>query len=149
MPKIRTFVDANVLLAAFQGKDDLSEKAMRILDDPDREFIVSDYLRLEVLPKPTFHRRGDEVRFMQEFFESAVVQVSSSSLITAQAINLACKYDLRPLDALHVGTAVDSKADETITLDFTSTKLTYTQYDASGKPVGQTSAEGASVPAIR
>jgi len=117
MPKIKTFVDANVLLAAFQGKDDLSQKAMRVLDDPDRDFIVSDYLRLEVLPKPTFHRRGDEVRFMEEFFESAAVQVSSSPSITAQAINLACKYDLRPLDALHVGTAVDSKADELITLE--------------------------------
>lgn len=42
----------------------------------------------------------------------------------------------------------DGVPDETITLDFTGTKLTYTQLDASGKPVGVTLAEGESVPVI-
>ncbi len=62
------------------------------------------------------------------------------------------KYELKEVlvsSIAHGDVDGDGAPDETITLDFTSTKLTYTQYDASGKPVGQTSAEGASVPAIR
>lgn len=62
------------------------------------------------------------------------------------------KYELKEVlvsSIAHGDVDGDGAPDETITLDFTATKLTYTQLDASGKPVGQTSAEGASVPAIR
>jgi type VI secretion system secreted protein Hcp len=62
------------------------------------------------------------------------------------------KYELKEVlvsSIAHGDVDGDGLPDETITLDFTGTKLTYTQLDASGKPVGQTSAEGASVPAIR
>ena len=62
------------------------------------------------------------------------------------------KYELKEVlvsSIAHGDVDGDGLPDETITLDFTGTKLTYTQLDASGKPVGQTSAEGANVPAIR
>ena len=62
------------------------------------------------------------------------------------------KYELKEVlvsSIAHGDVDGDGLLDETITLDFTGTKLTYTQLDASGKAVGQTSAEGASVPAIR
>jgi len=62
------------------------------------------------------------------------------------------KYELKEVlvsSIAHGDVDGDGLPDETITLDFTGTKLTYTQLDASGKPIGQTSAEGASVPAIR
>lgn len=42
----------------------------------------------------------------------------------------------------------DGIPDEQLTLDFTAVKLTYTQLDASGKPVGVTSAEGVVEPAM-
>ena len=62
------------------------------------------------------------------------------------------KYELKEVlvsSIAHGDVDGDGLPDETITLDFTGTKLTYTQLDASGKAVGQTSGEGASVPAIR
>ena len=37
----RTYIDASVLIAAFQG---YSHRASEILDDPERAFVVSDYL---------------------------------------------------------------------------------------------------------
>jgi len=116
VPKIHTFVDANVLLTAFQGKD-LWQKAMEVLDDPEREFIVSDFLKLEVIPKPVFHRREEEVQFMGEFFESASLFIEASPSITLQAIDLACKYNLSAFDAMHAGTAIHANADELITLE--------------------------------
>jgi predicted nucleic acid-binding protein len=67
----RTYIDANVLIAAFQGEESVAQRALRVLDDPDRQLVVSDYLRLEVLPKPTFYRRGEEVEFMQSVLDQA------------------------------------------------------------------------------
>jgi len=117
MSKIRTFVDADVLITAFQGKDALWQKAMEVIDDPKREFVVSDYLKLEVIPKPTFHHFYEEVQFMEAFIDSASLQVNATPSITKQAIILASRYNLTPLDALHAGTAVESKADMLITLE--------------------------------
>jgi len=117
MSKTITFVDADVLITAFQGKDKIWQKAIEVLDDPEREFVVSDYLKLEVIPKPTFHGFHEEVQFMQTFIDNASIQVGATPSITAQAITLACRYDLTPLDALHAGTAIESKADMLITLE--------------------------------
>lgn len=117
MSKTRTFVDADVLITAFQGKDEIWQKAIEVLDDPEREFVVSDYLKLEVIPKPTFHGFHEEVQFMQTFIDNASIQVGATPSITAQAITLACRYDLTPLDALHAGTAIESNADMLITLE--------------------------------
>ena len=56
----RTFIDASVLIAAARGKAAQAQEAMEILDDPDREFVSSDFTRLEVLPMPVYHGRADE-----------------------------------------------------------------------------------------
>lgn len=117
MSKTKTFLDSNVLITAFQAIDEVWQKAMEIIDDPEREFIVSDYLKLEVIPQPTFHRRHEEIQFMQAFFDSASLHVSPTPLITSRAIILACRYSLGPMDALHAGTAVVSEADVLITLE--------------------------------
>ena len=39
----KTFVDAGVLIAAARGKTDVAVQAMKILDDPSREFIASPF----------------------------------------------------------------------------------------------------------
>jgi type VI secretion system secreted protein Hcp len=62
------------------------------------------------------------------------------------------KYELKEVlvsSIAHGDVDGDGVPEETITLDFTATKLTYTQLDASGRAAGQTSAEGGSVPVIR
>lgn len=116
MPKCKTYVDSNVLIAAFQGKEEIFRKAIEILDDPAREFIVSDFLRLETIPKPTFHKREEEVAFMEAFFESAQDNIASSPSITGTAIQLGC-HDIHPMDALHLSAALHASADEFVTLE--------------------------------
>ena len=74
----RTYLDTNVLIEAFQGEKAAAFRALEVLDDPERRFVVSDYLRLEVLPKPTFHGRAEEVQFMRTFFENAEEDIPSS-----------------------------------------------------------------------
>lgn len=117
MTKTKTFVDANILIAAWRGNAELLQKSMAIIEDPDREFIVSDYLKLEVIPKPTFHGFHEEVEFMQTFIDSASLQVRATPLITTQAISLACRYGLSAMDALHAETAIEANADVFFTLE--------------------------------
>lgn len=112
----RTYIDANVLIAAFQGAEPSSRRALELLDDPDRKLVVSDYLRLEVLPKPMFHKRQDEVEFMRTVLEKAEEIITSPDL-TNRAVSLAAEYDLTPIDALHVSAAVVARVDEFVTLE--------------------------------
>lgn len=113
----RTYVDANVLIDAFQGEESVSYRALAVLDDPDRTLVVSDYLRLEVLPKPTFHKNETEVAFMETVLQSARENVTTTPELTARAIGLASRYDLAPIDALHVSAAVIAGVDEMVTME--------------------------------
>ena len=50
----RTFLDAGVLIAAARGSGIIPVRAHAILDDPERTFVTSDYIRMEVLPKALY-----------------------------------------------------------------------------------------------
>ena len=113
----RTYIDANVLIAAFQGEKTVAERAFEVLDDPDRALVISDYLRLEVLPKPLFHKRDEEVKFMEMVFDNAAEEVTMSDKLTKRALELASRYDMTPIDALHVGAAVVAGVDELVTME--------------------------------
>jgi len=43
----RTFLDAGVLIAAARGSGVIAVRAHTILDDPERVFVTSDYIRME------------------------------------------------------------------------------------------------------
>jgi len=47
----RSFIDAGVLIAAARGTDEVAIRAIEILDDIDREFVSSSFVKLEVLPQ--------------------------------------------------------------------------------------------------
>jgi hypothetical protein len=65
----RTFLDSGVLIAAARGIDDTALQALQILDDPDREFVSSIFVKLEVLPKAIYNGFREEAAFYQSFFE--------------------------------------------------------------------------------
>lgn len=113
----RTYIDANVLIAAFRGEEQVAQRAFQVLDDPDRKLVVSDYLRLEVLPKPKFHKRQEEIDFMQAVFDGAGENLSTSSELTGCALAMASKYDMTPIDALHVSAAMIAVVDEFVTME--------------------------------
>jgi len=114
----RTYVDTSVLIEAFQGHGDAQRRAMEVLDDPERQFVVSDYLRLEVLPKPTFHGRTEEVEFMEAVLDAAET-VDTSPDLTRGAIEFASRYDMTPIDALHVSAAKGGNVHELVTMEKT------------------------------
>jgi len=52
----RTFLDTGVLIAAALRTEETALQALQILDDPDREFVSSIFVKLEVLPKTIYSR---------------------------------------------------------------------------------------------
>ncbi len=66
----RTYVAAGVLIAAARGQAPMAARAFEILDDPDREFAASLFLKLEVLPKAMYHKNLAEVEFYETFFNA-------------------------------------------------------------------------------
>ena len=60
----RTFLDAGVLIAAARGIGIIPVRAHTILDDAERTFVTSDYIRMEVLPKRCIIGRARKCSYM-------------------------------------------------------------------------------------
>ena len=70
MTVIRTFLDASVLITAARGTGADANSALELLKDPNREFVASPFLKLEVLPKAIFNQRTLEVEFYEAYFDA-------------------------------------------------------------------------------
>jgi len=114
---IRTYVDANLLITAFRGNDAGVAAALAILDDVRRSFVASAFLRLEILRKPLFYQRHDEVHFMEAFCGRVNDWFSIDDALVQQALSLAACHDLGAMDALHIAAALTGKVEEFVTLE--------------------------------
>jgi predicted nucleic acid-binding protein len=110
-------VDTGVVIAAWEGDEPASQRAIEILADPDREFVVSDILRLELLPQPAFHGYLDKVAFYEEFLHLATVDVQITPERTAGALQIARAAGTHACDALHLEVARSAEAHEFITTE--------------------------------
>jgi predicted nucleic acid-binding protein len=115
---ILTFVDSGVLIAAATLRDPLlGQAAVAVLDDPNREFLASGFLQLEVLPKAFLHRRVDEVAFYGRFFGVARFWSPTIQDAVGQSLATAQRWGLNAMDALHITAATELGADEFITTE--------------------------------
>jgi predicted nucleic acid-binding protein len=112
-----TFVDAGVLIAAARGGNVQAARAMEILDDPEREFAASPFLRLEVVPQSRFNKRETEVAFYEAFFASVQRWATDLEAVTNIAIREASLNGIQAMDALHVAAAVTVGVSELITTE--------------------------------
>jgi len=114
----RTFLDAGVLIAAARGTDETAFQALQILDDPNRAFVSSIFVKLEVLPKAIYNGFKEEEAFYQSFFENDVeLWVSFSDELADVAQQQAGKFGLSAMDALHVAAAISAGVDEFVTTE--------------------------------
>lgn len=116
MTKTRTYIDANVVINAWRGLKPFQTIAFAILDDPGRLLLTSDFLHLELLPKPTFHQNLAEVEFIRRILDHTT-HISNDSRITQKALDLSSRYDLAVLDSLHAASAIIGGADELVTFE--------------------------------
>ena len=111
-----TYLDSGVLLSAFKADGAIGRRAMEILDDPDRKFLVSDAVWLEVMPKPLYEKQRHEVDFYETVF-SAAEHLSWNVSSLARAADIAAKYGISAMDAIHIAHAMDARADEFVTTE--------------------------------
>jgi len=114
---IRTYIDVGVLIAAIRGEQTIANVALSFLYDPLREYVTSDYVRVELLPKCTFHRNVEERQFYEEFFKSTAINVPSTDELLALAIEEGGKTGISGIDAIHVACAIVAGAEELITAE--------------------------------
>lgn len=109
----RTYIDANLLIAAWKGDDEAGPAALAVLDDLERTLLVSDALWLEVMPKAIYQKQQGEMAFYQGIFERAE-HCHWQLDVLQQAHGLAQRYGIAAMDSIHVATALAAGADEFI-----------------------------------
>lgn len=118
-----TYVDSGVLIFAAQGRTAEAALALPFLADPTREYVTSDYVRLEVLPKCTYHRRQPEIDFYSEFFRLNSRTIPTSPALLQYALEEGCNTGISGLDAVHIACAVFAGAEEFITSEKHNTPI--------------------------
>ena len=76
-----------------------------MLEDSEREFVAATFLKLELLPQPTFHRRTQELEFLEAFFSRVVAWEPATEGLLADALHEAGQVPLSAVDAIHVAAA--------------------------------------------
>lgn len=115
-PHILTYVDACLLIAAFRVEDARNRQAREIIDDMRRKFLYSDALWLELMPKPLYFKRQSEVAFYRDFFARAH-HLPMTAAVMARARDIAARYGLAAMDAIHIAHAIEAGADELISAE--------------------------------
>jgi len=114
---IRTFLDSGVLIAAARAAGVQGTRALALFNDPDRVFVSSEFVRMEVFPKAIYYKRQAEVGFYEDFFSSVAQIVALSASLAQLAYTEACQSGLSGLDALHIAAAKFSGSEEFITTE--------------------------------
>lgn len=112
---IPTYVCSGVLIFAAQGITAAANLALPFLTDPNRNYVTSEYVRLEVLPKAVYHKNDAELAFYNGFFRLNSRIIPTSSALLQLAMEEACRTGISGVDALHVACAVFGGAEELIT----------------------------------
>ena len=111
----RTYLDSSVLIQAVQGVD--GEKTAGLLEDSQREFVAATFLKLELLPQPTFHKRKAELDFLETYFHNVAEWHEADEALLQAALKEASAVPLTAVDAFHVAAAKALACDEFITAE--------------------------------
>ena len=113
----RTYIDSGVLISALRGPQIVADRALSFLNDPLRDYITSDYVKIELLPKCRFFKNKEEEQFYEDFFKRSKIHVPSSNELLAFAIDEGGRTGISGMDAIHVACAFLAQADEFITAE--------------------------------
>lgn len=112
---MKTFIDPGVLMTAWRGQGAEQRRALAVLGDPRRQFVSSPFVQLEVMPAACYRRQQDEIEFYERFFAGVEIWITDCDQIAADAMEVARRFDLKPMDAVHLAAALLAGATEFIT----------------------------------
>ena len=112
---MRTYIDSGVLITAARGNAILSASAIEIISDATREFVSSEWVKLEVLPKARYFQRESEVRFYDLFFGRVSIWAPLTTDLLSAALEEASLNGLSAVDAIHIILAEVCGCEELIT----------------------------------
>lgn len=113
-----TYTDSGILIAlSMQHPPQRTSKIANLLADPNRTFVSSDALKIEVFPKPTFFRETYSTLLLKNFFSICVKHIPINQNLYKKAYTEACQSGLSGMDALHIVSAHEAGADELITTE--------------------------------
>ena len=112
MALIRTYIDSGVLIFAAKARHPTAVLALPFVTDPQREYVTSEYVRLEVLPKSKFNRTTIETSFFEGFFAANALCIPPSVGLMNLAMDEAVRHGISAIDALHVAAAFFAGAQE-------------------------------------
>ena len=103
----------------------LFDRAWEMLDDPERVFLTSEFVRLEVLPKAIYLPLSNRAGCLHEFFYQRCAECIplSDALLTQTHLEAENAARLGALDALHVAAAKLGGAEEFVTTERLTTAL--------------------------
>lgn len=119
-----TYLDSGVLIAAAKGNEQWSQRAFQIIDDSSRTFVASPFLRLETSRMSSYHGFAEQVAMYDDFLLMADIRFEDAGAAVTKAEEIAAKYGVEGLDAMHVASALLVHAVEIITTE----KLTKPMY---------------------
>jgi hypothetical protein len=90
---------------------------LAIIGDPQREFVASVFLKLELLPKAIYHGNQAEADFYRTFFDSVAHWSDDLETTTQRALDEGCACGLGAVDALHIAAAQLMGAAELVTIE--------------------------------
>ena len=115
---IRTYLDSNIVIAAYNISNPFHAAAFDLLRKSDRRFVGSRMLHLELLPYAAYHGRKDEAAFYDEFLREALVEVMIlDEQMLSLALTVGARTNARAADALHLAAAISLGADEFVTTE--------------------------------
>src|ERR1022692_4873025 len=97
---IQTFFDSGVPIAAARSVGPDRERALQLLEDPNRSFLTSPFVRLEVLPKAIFYEKRLERSFYERYFRNATWYRDVTGIEAVAQVE-ATRAGLGAMDALH------------------------------------------------
>ena len=112
---MKTFIDPGVLMTAWRGQGTEQKRALAVLGDPRREFVSSPFVQLEVLPGACYHQQQDEIEFYGAFFARVQFWVTDCDQIAADALDIARRFGLGPMESVHLAAALLAGAAEFVT----------------------------------
>ena len=120
----RTFLDTNVLVAAFHHDRLLHERAVELLGDESRDFLASSLVELD-LTQPQYNpRHKEEADFYLDYLRNVVGErIEVNEKLIAIALDIVRQSGSAAMDALHLACAFSLGADILITAERKSSPM--------------------------